>query len=302
MSDADEITADISARYEAAVLRGEASAAESVIHQGLLAGQSPVRLYMDVLAPAQRRLGMLWHEGRINVAEEHIATQITRSQMIRLRRDFQPRRRLNRRAVITSVVGDPHELGPMMVADFMYLDGWEVDFLGAGTPADDLAEYINKHPIDLAGIGATMPDNLVEVKRVVGAIRKLPDAPPVLIGGAVVEHISDIVQESGADGMAANVLEALEEARRLVGLQENDGSLEHYLQRLGKRIQTLRKARRLNQQTLAQAAELDRTYISAVEHGKQNLTLGAVMRLADALEVPFEQLLVSEDGPLPDRM
>jgi transcriptional regulator with XRE-family HTH domain len=52
---------------------------------------------------------------------------------------------------------------------------------------------------------------------------------------------------------------------------------------------------------LAQAADLDRTYISAVEHGKQNLTLAAVMRLAEALDVPFEQLLVSEDGELLER-
>ena len=73
------------------------------------------------------------------------------------------------------------------------------------------------------------------------------------------------------------------------------GTIEQYLQRLGKRIQTLGKARHLNQQTLVNASDLDRTYISAVEHGKQNLTQGAVMRLADALEVPLEQLLASEE-------
>ncbi len=42
---------------------------------------------------------------------------------------------------------------------------------------------------------------------------------------------------------------------------------------------------------LEDSANLDRTYISAVEHGKQNLTLGAVVRLADALGEDLPQLL-----------
>ena len=46
-----------------------------------------------------------------------------------------------------------------------------------------------------------------------------------------------------------------------------------------------------NQEQLAQASSLDRTYISAVENGKQNLTIGVVLKLAEALEVPIGQLL-----------
>jgi transcriptional regulator with XRE-family HTH domain len=38
-------------------------------------------------------------------------------------------------------------------------------------------------------------------------------------------------------------------------------------------------------------AELDRTYVSAVERGRQNLTLGAIMKLAGALETSLDDLL-----------
>ena len=47
----------------------------------------------------------------------------------------------------------------------------------------------------------------------------------------------------------------------------------------------------MTQQDLADASELDRTYISLVEHGKQNLSLGAVLKIANALEVPLSDLL-----------
>lgn len=300
MVDMDDAIADIRTRYEEAVLQGATEEAEMVIQQGLLSGQSPARLYMDVLMPTQWHLGVLWHEGRINIAEEHLATQITRGQMMRLRQKFQPRRKLDRRVVITSVAGDMHELGPLMVADFMYLDGWIVDFLGPDTPADDLIAFIRERHVDLVGLSATLPEHLDEVKRVVEAVRQLPDAPRILLGGGILKSTPYPLKETGVDGIALDMLAALKEARRLVGLQENEGGLEQFLQRLGKRIQTLRKARHLNQQTLAQASDLDRTYISAVEHGKQNLTLGAVMRLADALEVPLEQLLTSEESELLD--
>ena len=47
----------------------------------------------------------------------------------------------------------------------------------------------------------------------------------------------------------------------------------------------------MTQQDLADAAGLDRTYISLVEHGRQNLTIGAVLKIAQALDVPIGDLL-----------
>ena len=41
---------------------------------------------------------------------------------------------------------------------------------------------------------------------------------------------------------------------------------------------------------------LDRTYISMVEHGKQNLTIGAVLGIVDALDVPIGELIASQAG------
>jgi transcriptional regulator with XRE-family HTH domain len=48
---------------------------------------------------------------------------------------------------------------------------------------------------------------------------------------------------------------------------------------------------------LAAEAGLDRTYISAVERGRQNLTVGALLSLAQALDAPIADLLAPEgDG------
>jgi transcriptional regulator with XRE-family HTH domain len=48
----------------------------------------------------------------------------------------------------------------------------------------------------------------------------------------------------------------------------------------------------MSQQQVAEASGLDRAYISAVEHGKHNLTMGALLKLADALEIGIEELVI----------
>jgi transcriptional regulator with XRE-family HTH domain len=57
-------------------------------------------------------------------------------------------------------------------------------------------------------------------------------------------------------------------------------------------VQEIRSGKGWTQQQLAESAGLDRTYISGLEHGKQNPTLGALLRLARALDVPLERLIL----------
>jgi len=61
-------------------------------------------------------------------------------------------------------------------------------------------------------------------------------------------------------------------------------------QRFGERLHELRKARNMTQEDLAFAAELDRSYLSAIERGKRNLSLVNIHRLAGALEVGAGEL------------
>ncbi len=61
-------------------------------------------------------------------------------------------------------------------------------------------------------------------------------------------------------------------------------------QRFGERLHELRKARDMTQEDLAFAAELDRSYLSAIERGKRNLSLVNIHRLANALEVGAGEL------------
>lgn len=59
----------------------------------------------------------------------------------------------------------------------------------------------------------------------------------------------------------------------------------------GKRVRTLREAKGVSQEELAENAGLDRTYISSVERGKRNISLLNIERIAKALAVKPAKLL-----------
>ena len=93
----------------------------------------------------------------------------------------------------------------------------------------------------------------------------------------------------GAQGYAMDASEAVAKARALVGLPLGL-TLDQLLQVVGEHVQARRRTLAWSQQQLATAAELDRTYVSTVENGRQNLTLSALLRIANALDVPVAAL------------
>jgi transcriptional regulator with XRE-family HTH domain len=59
----------------------------------------------------------------------------------------------------------------------------------------------------------------------------------------------------------------------------------------GKRIRQIRLERKLSQEALADACDLDRSYMSGVERGIRNITVLTLVQIAKALRVPPHRLL-----------
>jgi len=293
--ESDNSLSRLKQRYLDAVLIGEATSAGLVVEEGLKQGFGMFDIYLSILVPTQIDLGQAWHDGKVNVAQEHLATQITLDQMDRLRSQIFPRSKLGFRVAVTTVEGDSHFIGARMVADFFLADGWDVDFLGASTPGPDLVELVRRRSVDLVAISITNADSFPRLEWTVGSLATLANPPKILLGGAVLGDTPDLAIKMGADAVAQNLTDAVLEARRLIGIAKEPVSLNDHLQNMGRKVREIRKGLGWNQQQLADSADLDRTYISAVEHGKQNLTLGAIIKLADGLGVELGQLLSQRD-------
>lgn len=74
------------------------------------------------------------------------------------------------------------------------------------------------------------------------------------------------------------------------------------IKQVGRAIRSLRQQRRISQKVLAQRVGVPRSYLTAVENGKKNLTLLSITRLAKALDVPVAAFFLreAEDTERPD--
>ena len=64
-----------------------------------------------------------------------------------------------------------------------------------------------------------------------------------------------------------------------------------YLKKVGLNIRKARKEKGMSQESLALAADLDRSYVGGVERGERNVSIINLKKIADALKVSVSHLL-----------
>jgi MerR family transcriptional regulator, light-induced transcriptional regulator len=155
--------------YLAAVRSGSRTAAADLLIRLSDAGIPPLEIYEHVVSATQRRIGELWQEGRLTVAQEHVATAVTEFALARLYAYLEPPDAYRGSAVVCGVQGELHQVGARIVADALEFDGWSVAFLGTNLPAQDVVEFAIAHDATLAALSVTY--DAVPRLRIVGGGR-----------------------------------------------------------------------------------------------------------------------------------
>ncbi|MBM3940044.1 MAG: helix-turn-helix domain-containing protein [SAR202 cluster bacterium] len=277
--------------YLQAVVIGDDAEASSVIAQALAARIPPDALYLSVLVPAQYEIGVRWLQGTLTVAEEHRATLITERQMNVLRAASRRRAPIGHRAVVTAVDGERHVLGARILSDFLYLDGWEVHFLGGSLPVDELRDFVARNRPSLVALSVTLIKHLEPLREAIAALRALPDRPRILVGGAALAKDHEAADRLGADALAQDVQAGISVAREMVGLSNPGALTSRVLADIAAHVQAERKARDWSQRELAEAAGIDRAHVSALENGRANPTIDTLVRVAHALGITIGHLI-----------
>lgn len=281
-------------QYTAALLAGDYDEALRVIKDAMDGGINPLVIYTDIITPGLAEVGNAWHRGELNIAAEHLAIQITLQQSAYVRSLARRRKRIGAEVVITAVEGEMHAVGARLIADLFYLEGWDVAFLGQNTPTKDLVEWVRHRKPDLVILSLSQRDRIPVAKKAVRLLKSLDNAPAVFVGGVALAD-RDLRAGIPADLVSADPLEAISAANSLMSVSEEPKTVADYLDTLGRRVLQLRKERGWSQQDLAAKAGLDRAYLSTVEKGRQNITIGAAARIAAALNTTLSALIEEED-------
>lgn len=273
------------------LISGDQIASTELVDKLIKQRWQPAFVYVNAIGHCLAEVGVRWHKGEISIATEHRATQIALRLLAKAQDSYAPSKRVGRRAIITSVEGDDHLIGGLAFADLLRFKGWDVDFLGANTPVQSVVEIVEQLRPDLIGLSVTIEDYLPNATATIAALKSLDERSVVVVGGAAAGSNGATLALDSADFYGSDAVEAVEWTQKRFGLSETTVSLEVMLSDLGATIQSLRKDRALSQQELATGEGLDRSYISAVEHGKQNVSFATLKGISDVLGVKVTDLI-----------
>jgi MerR family transcriptional regulator, light-induced transcriptional regulator len=181
--DADKVARHLSRTFQDALGIADAAGAERVARQALSEGMSVAALYQRVIAPALWRIGELWEQGEISVADEHLATALTHQVMAGIYGPSLGHEVMPGRVMLAAVEREHHALGLRMAADVIELEGYETVYLGADVPTDDLLGAIASRSPDLVALGATMPHSAAALEHAIAEIHRADPSLIVLFGG-----------------------------------------------------------------------------------------------------------------------
>jgi diguanylate cyclase (GGDEF)-like protein len=140
-------------------------------------------LYQRVIAPAMWRIGELWEQGAVSVADEHLATALTHQTMAAIYGPSLGHKVKPGRILLAAVEGEQHALGLRMAADVLELAGYETIYLGADVPTAALVQAVAARSPDLVGLSATMPSSIQALDRAIAEIQRVNPDLIVLFGG-----------------------------------------------------------------------------------------------------------------------
>jgi methanogenic corrinoid protein MtbC1 len=172
-------------------------------------------LYLGLIQPVMYEIGRLWEQDKISAAEEHMATSMVGRVLAGLYARL-PVSSANRgRAVVTSAPNEFHELGARILADMLEADGWDIFFLGANTPAEELIKLVKKADPRFLAISVTMPFNMDRVAAIISGIRNDPalSSVKILVGGAAFNTDRTLWRRLGADAWAEDPPSAIRQVQ-----------------------------------------------------------------------------------------
>lgn len=167
-------------RFDGAAFRRELSRLAAVL--------PPRTLAREVALPFLHLVGEAWHEGKLTIAQEHLATAELRSLIGALSR-LQPLGDGAPRLVLATPEGEQHELGTLAAALVASGAGVAALYLGPGLPAAEVvaaAARVSARAVVLGFTGgATAPRGLDGIAEVA---RTMPPAIELWVGGPGAEE------------------------------------------------------------------------------------------------------------------
>lgn len=161
----------------------------SELVQGYLDNKITINeLYENIIKKALYDIGEQWEFNKISVASEHLASAIVEAILNGQDHKTVSKNKVNKSIIVTCVENEFHQIGIKMVGNVFEMNGWNVNFLGANTPTQDLISFTKTTNPDLIAISLSLYFNLPVLENMLQLLNKELPNLKILIGGQAFRH------------------------------------------------------------------------------------------------------------------
>jgi DNA-binding transcriptional MerR regulator/methylmalonyl-CoA mutase cobalamin-binding subunit len=196
-----------------AIRQLDSAALERALMQARVALSQPMFIER-LIVPLMEAIGELWRDGSLRIVHEHLASTVVRTILGGLSTNAA----LSASApkiVVTTPIGQLHEIGALIVASTAESDGWQVVYLGVNLPAEEIATAVQYHGAKVVALSVVYPaddprvaDELLKLRRY------LSNEVEIVVGGRGshgYQAVLKAIQATQIDDLVAlrNYLETL---------------------------------------------------------------------------------------------
>ncbi|MCL5778613.1 cobalamin B12-binding domain-containing protein [Limibaculum sp. FT325] len=216
---ADQVAAEVE-RLAGLLVQGDLGSARSLLRDANARGMAPQEMMSDLLAPAARRLGVMWEDDACDFS----AVCLGVADLQRLMREFRggivssiAPAMAGRRILLAATPGEHHVFGVEMAAEAFITAGWEVVCRPSASHAE-LVRIAMRDWFDVAGFSLAAERHAGALGDAIRALRRVSLNPGLVViaGGPAACLSPEAFSGAGADWIALDAGAAIARAGEAV--------------------------------------------------------------------------------------
>ncbi len=199
-----------------AVIMGNRNEIVPLVEEALNSGKSALEINNQMLIPAIEEVGIKYDRKEIYLPQMILSAETMQQAFHVLEPHFaRTEAHAKGTVLLCTVKGDVHDIGKNIVGLFLKNQGFKVVDLGKDVPVEKIVARVQEVKPDVVGLSALMTTTMIQMPKVIEALKKIGSSVRVVVGGAVVTK--RYAAEIGADGYAKDGVSAVEMVKELIG-------------------------------------------------------------------------------------
>lgn len=155
-------------------------------------------LIENILVPLMEEIGEGWRKGNLRISHEHLASHVIRTFLGGV---FANNKNIPGapNVLVTTPADQWHDIGALIIAVTAASEGWNVTYLGANLPSEEIAGAVKQNSCKAVILSIVYPeDDPVLVQEIRKLRRGLPENVSVIVGGRASVSYEKVLNEIGA--------------------------------------------------------------------------------------------------------